>query len=611
VYTSSGGIALRGVPQGDLTKLRDSELISLQAHPNEWFARHSRRLLQERAAAGELATGALAPLHSLLLKPAAGLREVAAARLRALFTLHAAGAADEPLLLALLAAPEEELRAWAALLSVESRTPSAPLIAALTKAATNDKSSFVRLHLACALQRIPLDQRWEIAGRLLSNIEDSADPYLPLMYWYAVEPLVPREVRRAIELLPRVQIPLVRQFLTRRILTVYDEAGGASGSAAWVLDELLRIVANAADDSLRADVLGGLCDALRGRRKVQPPAGWRAAKLAVSGSQDRALTRAAREAGVIFGDQIVIAGLQEVFFRLPRNVEAEREALALLATHQDPAFALRLLRLIRRADRSDIRPEAIRALGGYDLPDIPPALVALYPSLTPAERLDVIQTLTARPAFALFLLDAVEQGRIPRQDVSALVIRQLQALDDTAVSERLRQVWGEIRPASAEKRQRIAQLKSQLTPDVLASADLSRGRAIFAKSCATCHKLFDDGSQIGPELTGSQRHNLDYVLDNVLDPSAIVPREYKINIFRLADGRVVQGMLLEETPHTITVQSANETIRVPATDVEARKESPLSMMPEGLFDRLATEELRDLVAYLASPQQVPLPAAAP
>src|SRR4029453_12849231 len=105
----------------------------------------------------------------------------------------------------------------------------------------------------------------------------------------------------------------------------------------------------------------------------------------------------------------------------------------------------------------------------------------------------------------------------------------------------------------------ITQLKTQLNPDVLKGADLTRGRVIFAKTCASCHKLFDEGSRIGPELTGSQRHNLDYLLDNVLDPSAIVPREYKVNVLRLTDGRVVQGVILEETSHVLAVQTANET----------------------------------------------------
>ena len=79
------------------------------------------------------------------------------------------------------------------------------------------------------------------------------------------------------------------------------------------------------------------------------------------------------------------------------------------------------------------------------------------------------------------------------------------------------------------------------------------------------------------------------------------------DVLRLADGRVVQGVIEEETPQIVVVETPNETVRVPTGDIENRKESGLSMMPEGLFDRFSAEQVRDLVAYLANKEQVPLP----
>ena len=85
-------------------------------------------------------------------------------------------------------------------------------------------------------------------------------------------------------------------------------------------------------------------------------------------------------------------------------------------------------------------------------------------------------------------------------------------------------------------------MKALLTPDYLKSADLNAGKAIFTKNCASCHKLNGEGNDVGPDLTGSQRANLDYVLENVLDPSAVVPGEYKMTAFYLNDGRVITGL---------------------------------------------------------------------
>ena len=92
------------------------------------------------------------------------------------------------------------------------------------------------------MQRIPINDRWPIAEVLLAHAEDASDPNLPLMYWYAIEPLVPRNARKAIEMLPSVQIPLVRQFIARRIVAVRD--GALPAKHAWMLDELIGVASH-------------------------------------------------------------------------------------------------------------------------------------------------------------------------------------------------------------------------------------------------------------------------------------------------------------------------------------------------------------------------------
>ena len=134
-----------------------------------------------------------------------------------------------------------------------------------------------------------------------------------------------------------------------------------------------------------------------------------------------------------------------------------------------------------------------------------------------------------------------------------------------------------------------------------------KGRALFGQHCATCHRLFGEGGQIGPELTGSQRANLDYVLENVLDPSAVVPADYQVTILQTKDGRVITGIIKTETDKVVSVQTQNELLQLPRNEIDERQKSPLSMMPEGLLATLKDEEVRDLVAYLASPEQVVLP----
>ncbi len=130
---------------------------------------------------------------------------------------------------------------------------------------------------------------------------------------------------------------------------------------------------------------------------------------------------------------------------------------------------------------------------------------------------------------------------------------------------------------------------------------------MFAKTCAACHTLFDAGGKIGPELTGSQRNNLDYVLSNVLDPSAVLAKDYQMHQIVTNDGRVLSGIVKGEDDNAIRVQTATELVVVPKSEIETRRETANSMMPDGLLSSLSPDEVRDLVGYLASPSQVPLP----
>jgi putative heme-binding domain-containing protein len=232
-----------------------------------------------------------------------------------------------------------------------------------------------------------------------------------------------------------------------------------------------------------------------------------------------------------------------------------------------------------------------------------------YPKLTEAERDDAIATLSARAPWALALLDAVEKGVVPRRDVGVATARQIRALNDANVSKRLETVWGTIRPTSADKASLVTKYKSVLASKEPA-ADPARGRAVFQKTCFQCHKLFDSGGDVGPELTGSDRANPDYILENVLDPSATVARDYTVTTIATADGRLVSGIIREQNDQTLTIQTANERIVLPREDVDQVKPSNVSMMPEGQLERLTDQEIRDLFAYLAAKGQVDAPATA-
>jgi putative heme-binding domain-containing protein len=146
-----------------------------------------------------------------------------------------------------------------------------------------------------------------------------------------------------------------------------------------------------------------------------------------------------------------------------------------------------------------------------------------------------------------------------------------------------------------------------LTPERLKHTDLPRGREIFSRTCAVCHKLYGEGAAIGPDLTGGGRANLDYLLENIVDPSAIVPADYRVSEVALKDGRDLMALIVAKTDHSLTLQTPAEKFTVERSDVENVRQTKTSLMPEGLLQGMKDEEICNLIAYLMAPRQVALP----
>ena len=116
--------------------------------------------------------------------------------------------------------------------------------------------------------------------------------------------------------------------------------------------------------------------------------------------------------------------------------------------------------------------------------------------------------------------------------------------------------------------------------------------------------MYGQGGKLGPDLTGSGRSNLDYILENVVYPSAVVSSDYQMTILRLQDGRILSGMELKRGRNSLVLRMPGSETIVEKSQVASRKVLPNSLMPAGLLDNLSKTERRDLVAYLMHPVQV-------
>jgi putative heme-binding domain-containing protein len=418
---------------------------------------------------------------------------------------------------------------------------------------------------------------------------------IPHLLWYAVEPLADIDPARALTLAEQSKIPMLA-FMSRRI---------ASNATPEALQLILDRLARTEDAKKQRDYMVGLTQALASRRRLPAPAAWPAAYAKLLSSSDGEIRLRAEALAVTFGDPAAIARLRQLLADKETAIAKRQAALAALLGALDNEVVPVLHQLI---GEPSLAGPALRGLALFDDGNTPDVILSAYASLGPTEKRDAVSTLAARASYAAALIAAVKSKKIPVGDVPAPIVRQLRGLRDASIDASVSEIWGVVRTATAADRAKeIADWKKRLTARSSPTPDLSMGRAVFAKTCASCHVLFGEGGTVGPDITGSNRASLDYLLENILDSSAVIPKEYTATLVDTKRGRFVIGIIKSETPQAVTVALQNETITIPVNEISNRETTNTSMMPDDLLKPLSEAEVRALIAYLQSPKQVPLP----
>ena len=350
------------------------------------------------------------------------------------------------------------------------------------------------------------------------------------------------------------------------------------------------------------ELLDGILKGLEGTRSVVMPENWPSSYAVLRKSPDESVRDLALRLSLIFNDPVAIRSLIEQATDSKAAAEVRRRAIEALTARRASGFDSQLLALVR--DEATSRA-AVRSLAAYNHPDTAATILSIYSEADAPTRQDAILTLGARVEWARALVDAVEANRIPRADLTAFTARQIHSLGDKQLSARVEKIWGRIRETPAERARLIANYKRRLTPAALGAGDRQAGRVLFDRHCANCHRLFDAGTTVGPDLTGAQRTNVDYLLLNLIDPSSSISNDFQMQVIETTEGRVVSGLVVAESDNAITVQTANEKVVIPTSEVERRVLTGNSMMPDGLLQQLSTGEVRDLFAYLTGPEQAP------
>ncbi|MBN9692128.1 MAG: hypothetical protein J0M24_17935 [Verrucomicrobia bacterium] len=379
---------------------------------------------------------------------------------------------------------------------------------------------------------------------------------------------------------------------------------GTSLQAADSLPQLAQLLAQSDDAQFQLDLLRGLTAALQGRRSAPMPAGWDAVETKLANSPDSEVRTLTQSLSLTFGSPNARAALRKTAQDGQADAGARRKALDSLLAARDPELPPVLQAL---AQDPAVRAVALRGLASYDDARTPTVVLAAYGQLTPGEKRDALNTLASRPAYAKPLLTAVASGSVPKSDLTADIVRQLRNLKDPALVDQITQVWGVMKDTSPDMQAEIEKTKKVYWAGGSTPGDGSRGRVVYNKVCAQCHHLFDSGGAVGPDITGANRGDLDYLLQNILFPNAVIPNEYRASSVETKDGRVVMGVVKSLDANGYVIQTATELVKLPRAEVEKVEQSDQSMMPEGLLAQLKEQELRDLLYYLGRPGQVPLP----
>ena len=576
---------------GNLAKFSDNQLIDLLSVKDGLRSNSARRILQERATQGVLSQEAIDRVKKEFAQMLSTAQKSDTTKtLQYMWTLHAIGELTKTDSHQVLATSDETIRGWMVRLALEGKTPSPKVVSQLSDLAKRDPSSYVRLQLASGLQRLPLDRRSALAAGLVAHASDAADNSLVLMTWYGIEPLIAQGDDEVLPLALATKIPKLRQFIARHL--------GTRQSPRFA--PILRWLEESGDDvATQRDVLTGLYAAVEGRRDLKADTGWNAVAARYAMSPDATVREMSQRISLVQGSDEAFQEFVKVVQNEKIDAARRERALADLVTTRRPGVADLLLDRLRDAA---LRASAIRGLAGFDRNEVGTALLEMYPKLNDAEKLDAISTLTAREKTALALVSAVDAGKVDKQDLSEFDIRQLQRFKEVKLKELVNRLFG-AKPSTAERAQQIAEMKRQVLAGDASQSNPKHGRGIFQKNCASCHSLFGEGRQVGPDLTGAQRTDLDYVLINVMDPSALVGHAYRVTIVELKDGRVINGIVKAEDKNTLTLQTATDRIVVATQDIEERQQQSVSMMPEGLLNRLSIQDVRDLVSYLNSEVQ--------
>jgi putative membrane-bound dehydrogenase-like protein len=553
-------------PPPQLSKATPEELVRHLADANPWWRCTAQRLLVEKG---------VSPAMQAIRKLA---RESPSpqGRVHALWTLHGLKGLDEGLVANALKDPVEGVREQALRLA-EAYLPSSGEMRKAVAALADDPSPRVRFQLAFTLGEA---EGPEIATALAKVARhDAADPWTQTAVLSSAGKLAP-------DLL--VGLGGDRQFTEE-----------AAGPQLQLLSKLAAVIGARAQD---ADV-GRALQLITREGDAQAP--WRLVILEGLGqglqNSQRPLSLlwlspppALREAVEQTRPYFVRAAnsVQDDKARLPERIAAAR----LLAYGPDGVAAPALQKLLAPQQPGDLQLAAVRALSQHNSPRVAETLLRPWGSYSPAVRREVLEALFARPERLPVLLSAIEQRHVLPGQLEPFRIEQLRKHRNARVRQQAQRLFAR---AMVSDRQKVV---ADYAAALQLPGDAGRGKTVFKKNCATCHRLENEGVEVGADLMAALRTKTpEGLVIDILDPSREVDPRYINYVVTTKDGRMFTGLIAAETASSVTLRRAEKAEdTVLRTQIDEIQATAKSLMPDNLETQLSRQDLADVIAYLLS-----------
>lgn len=578
--------------QFNLRDLSDTELIRMLSHPNRWFRQQALVVIGDRKDASLIP--ALTTIFTTSNEPQLALET--------LWALHHSGGFNDDIAIKGLKHNDAFVRMWSVRLAGEQRVISSVLGGALAKIAAEEGHPEVRSQLAASAKRFQGDVSLSVVHNLLRHHDDSADPDIPLQMWWALESKI-EEHNSAVLALFRDRalwkIPIVRKHMLERLMQRYAMQGDFASCA-----QLIRQAPSGDEVKI---LVTGLQEGLRGGETNLTAELEQALEPYSKYLNHHTLAISLRQ-----GDDQAIARALSLVTDRGAGLAEKLACIRVFGEIDQPACVPVLLRMIEDNQSSAaIKQAALQALQRYDHDEIGHRIVKAYPDklrADPGLRLAALSLFATRPTWALQLMNAIGREKLPgedfiahtisKRDIPDHLVHQIKSLNEHSVIAMATRIWPAVRYAtSSEKTRKISEVSAVLRGG---SGSVSAGKKIYINSCGPCHRLFEEGGTLGPELTGYDRGNINELLTNIVDPGAYVREGYVTYKISTADGRTLMGSISsrEGTKVNIALPSG-ESITLPESEIKEMEAQP-SMMPDNLLDHLSEDAVRDLFAYLQS-----------